>query len=330
MLMKGYIEKFSKLEGSTSKIANAWKAGNKALMSSMGEDYYFLDDNQLGTAMLINDDSLNAIKREIQRGFGNVDGRTLTPLAKSVASGAYFTALGKQPPRPTPMPVVEKLEGPIVEINDAEKERAAKDAEKLAKAKRAGRGNPVFQKLMPGSLNGKFMGKTGKFIVEYPTGADVAKQLNAKVGEIADFADEQLGNEEYNGNQQRIFVSRELQKEDTSVCVVMYHGIEGEQNKEIAAAVKDAVRDAIPYSTPLTMGANTSVLNTELRTAEANCAVAGFDISKYAPQSSHIQKLQRDMQRQMSSSFGTIQPVELDMTLAPTAGSYEQQECLAM
>ena len=110
----------------------------------------------------------------------------------------------------------------------------------------------------------------------------------------------------------------------------MYHGIEGEQNKEIAAAVKDAVRDAIPYSTPLTMGANTSVLNTELRTAEANCAVAGFDISKYAPQSSHIQKLQRDMQRQMSSSFGTIQPVELDMTLAPTAGSYEQQECLAM
>jgi hypothetical protein len=293
----------------------------------MGEDYYFLDDNQLGTAMLIHDDSLNAIKRELQRGFGNVDGRTLTPLAKSIASGTYFTELGKQPPKPTPMPVVEKIEGPIVEINDAEKERAAKDAERLAKAKRTGRGNPVFQKLMPGNLNGKFMGKTGKFIVEYPTGADVAKQLNAKIGEMADFADEQLGNEEYNGNKQRIFVSRELQKEDTSVCVVMYHGIEGEQNKEIAAAVKEAVRDAIPCSIPLTMGANTSVLNTELRTAEANCAVAGFDISKYAPKSSHVQKLEREAQGQTAMDYGNVQ---LDETLAPKQSSYEQEACLVM
>lgn len=328
MLMKSYIEKFSKLENSNSKIANAWNAGNKALMSSMGEDYYFLDDSELGTAMLINDDSLNAIKKELIHGFGNVDGRTLTPLAKSIASGTFFTELGKQPPKPTPMPVVEKMDGPVVEINDAEKERAAKDAEKLAKAKRTGRGNPIFQKLMPGNLNGKFMGKTGKFTVEYPTGSDVAKTLNEKVGEIADFADEQLGNEEYTGNEQRIFVSRELQKEDTSVCVVLYHGINGEQNKEIAAAVKDAIRDAIPYSIPITLGANTSVLNTELRTAEANYSVAGFDISKYAPQSSHVMKLQREAQNQISSN--SLSPVQLDETLAPRQSSYEQEACLAM
>jgi hypothetical protein len=222
------------------------------------------------------------------------------------------------------MPVVEKKEGPIVEINDAEKEQAAKNAERQARAKRTGRGNPVFQKLMPGNLNGKFMGKTGKFTVEYPTGADVANILNSKVGEIADFADEQLGNEEYNGNQQRIFVSRELQKEDTSVCVVMYHGIEGEQNKEIAAAVKDAVRDAIPHSVSMTIGPNTSVLNTELRNAEANYSVAGFDISKYAPQSSHIMKLQREAQNQKSSE------ITLDESLAPRQSSYEQEACLAM
>lgn len=324
--MKSYIEKFSKLENSGSKIANAWKAGNKALINSMGEDYYFLDDNQLGTAMVINDDSLNAIKKELVHSFGNVDGRTLTPLAKSIASGTFFTELGKQAPKPTPMPATEKTESPIVEINDAEKEQTAKNAEKLAKAKRTGRGNPVFQKLMPGNLNGKFMGKTGKFTVEYPIGADVAKKLNEKVGEIADFADEQLGNEEYTGREQRIFVSKELQKEDTSVCVVLYHGIEGEQNKEIAAAVKDAIRDAIPYSVPMTLGANTSVLNTELRVAEANYSVAGFDISKYAPQSSHIMKLQRENQM----SRDAISNVQLDETLAPRQSSYEEEACLAM
>lgn len=317
--MTGYIEKFSRLENSSTKIANAWKAGNRALMSDMGEDYYFLDDNELGSAMLMDNKSLYAIKKELVHGFGNIDGRTLTPLAKSIASGTFFTELGKQSPKPTPMPVVARPDGPVIEVNDAEKERAAQQAERFAKAKRTGRGNPIFQKLMPGNLNGKFMGKTGKFIVEYPTGANVAKMLNEKVGEIADFADEQLGNEEYTGNKQRIFVSRELQKEDTSVCVVMYHGIEGEQNKEIASAVKDAIKDTVPYSIPITIGANTSVLNTELRMAEANYSVAGFDISEYVPQSSHVRKLQHE------SLTAT-----LDETLAPKQPSFEQETCFAM
>lgn len=314
--MRNYVEKFSKLENSDAKITKAWDAGNKTLMNNMGEDYYFLDDNGLGTAMVTDEDALSAIKDELVRGFGNVDGRTLTPLAKSVASGTYFTELGKNAPKPTPMPVVEKNDAPIVEVNDAEKEKQQKNAERHAKGIQTGRENPVFQKLMPGNLNGKFMGKTGKFAVEYPSGANVAAILNSKVGELADFVDEQLGNEEYDGRNQRIFVSRELQKEDTSVCVVMYHGIEGEQNKEIAAAVKDAVRDAIPYSVNLEMSKNYPVLNTELRTAEANCAVAGFDISKYAPQSSHVRKLQRE--------------VQLDETLMPRQQEYEQEACMAM
>jgi hypothetical protein len=309
--MKGYIEKLSKIDGATSKITSAWKAGNRALMCSMGEDYFFLDDNQLGTAMLINDDAFDTIKSELRRGFNNVDEHVIAPLAKSVATGTYFTVLGKQPPKSTPMPTVEKPEGPIVEINAAEKEQMIKDAEKLAKAKRAGRGNPVFQKLMPGSLDGKFIGKTGKFTVEYPTGANVAQTLNAKVGDIADFADEQLGNDEYMDNKQRVFVSKELQKGNTSICVVMYHGIAGDQNKEIAAAVKNAVRDAIPYSTPLILGTNTSVLNTELHLAKINYPSCKFDIPK-------------------QPNKNIISSVRLDEKFAPRQPAYEQEACLAI
>lgn len=316
MLMEGYVEKFSKLENSGSKIAKAWSAGNKALMQSMGETYYFLDDNQLGTAMLINDESMNAIKKELVHGFGNnVDGRTLTLLAKSIASGTFFTELGKQPPKATPMPVVVKNDGPIVEVNNAEKEEAARKAEMFIRAKRAGMGNPVFQKLIPGGLDGKFLGKTGKFTVEYPGNVNVSKMLNSKVRDIADFADEQLGNDEYNGNKQRIFVSKELKKDKTSVCVVMYHGIEGDRNTDIAAAVREGVRDAIPYTIPLNLGGNTSVLSTELHTAETRCAAAGFDNG-----SRHDLKIK-------SKQPGSI---KLDESLAPRQASYEQEACFAM
>lgn len=289
--MNTYVQRFQTIENSYANIVSAWKAGNRALIDSMGEDYKYLDNESIGTAMVIDDNALKAIKSSLTKSFGHIDGRTLTPMAKSIASGTYFKELGV----PLPKSVIPSSENGITEVKRDSKNESAIDAEKHAKARQIGRGNPIFQKLMPGNLNGKFMGKTGKFSVEYQTGDDIANILNSKVRDIADYADEILGNDEYEGNDQRIFVSKELELEDDrSVCVVMYHGIDGNQNKEIASAVKESICDIVPSGSDLRISNTYSVLNTELRNAESNYANAGFNISEYAPSSSHVNMLRRN------------------------------------
>lgn len=286
-------ERFQQMADEKSvSIERIWQKGNRALQKSIGENYDFLEPKDIGTAMLTDDKAMAAIKNSITDNFGKVDGRTLGAIAKSVASGSYFEKTGQEIPTPIP----------YNEIN------AKKDAEKVAKAKQVGRDNPILQKLMPGNLKGKFMGKTGKFTVEYPEGAGVAKTLNSKIRELSDYVDDKLGNEEYSGNEQRIFISKELQKDGTSVCAVMYHGFEGGENKDIAEAVKASITDMVPDK--LDISKTYPVLNTELRVAEGNYAVQGFDISEHAPLSPHIRRLQREAadMPQLNESLVTNQP----------------------
>ena len=240
-------------------IVDAWKAGNHVLIDQMGDDYAFLDNDGICTAMAINEDVVDAIKSSLSKSMNKSD-RAVASIAKSVARGDYFKEVGI----PLPKSVVPGRQPRISEVIRGHDN----SVDKQAKAIQTGRNNPVFQRLMPGDLNGEFVGKTGKFSIEYQTGDNVAKILNQKSADIADYADEILGNDIYTGNKKRIFVSDELRlANNKSVCVVMYHGIDGDQNKEIANAVRESVRDSMPFSVGMRMSNNYSVLDTELKNA---------------------------------------------------------------
>jgi len=303
--MDSYIEKFLSLENSSTKITKAWHAGNEELIDSMGDDYFFLDENEIGTAMVTDEKSIDAIKKSLANTFNDINESTLTPLAKSVASGSYFKAIGKSPPKPISKQEEITYNSNIVMVNEFEKADAQKIEEIYAKAKQTGRGNSLFHKLMPGDLDGKYMGKTGKFLVEYPSHTNIADILNSKVGEIADFVDEQLGNEDYDDIKQRIFISKELQKENTSVCAVMYHGIQGCQNKEISAAVKEAIRDAVPQPPCISIGKTYSVLNTELSNAELAYSSNDNATSKHKFSKTNKQDIKH---ANLNESFAPTQP----------------------
>ena len=141
----------------------------------------------------------------------------------------------------------------------------------------------LFQKLIPGNLNGKFMGKTGKFMCEYPAtdgGQGMADLLNSQNRDIAERVDEILGNPESESNAQRLFISKEIGLDGKNAFVVMYHGFSGPQNKEIAAAVRRTVSEFVPSGCGLSIGKTYSVLNTELGSAEKLCALPGYDAPK--------------------------------------------------
>lgn len=310
--MKSHIEKFSKLENSTAKVINAWRAGNDSLIKSMGENYYFLDQDYIGIALVTDDCAMEAIKSELKKTVKNIDDDFLNKLSKSVASGEYFKEVGLKTPN------ISKPESPnilqnqrMIEIKDVDAKYEPTRDEQLAKAKAIGRGNPIFSKLMPGSINGKFLGKTGKFAVEYPLNSNVSSILNSKIEDMSDFVDEELGNEDTNDKTQRIFVSKELKKENSAVCVVMYHGFNGEQNRDIAAAVKEAILDSVPANIRVDISKPYSVLSTELQSAQTCCSVSNNNLF---------------MKTDLINNISKPENVKLDMSLAPSKQIYEDEQ----